>query len=160
MSILPDLPDHARIWIYPAERPFSSGEAALITERLSRFIQTWKAHGAALEAGFSLLNNQFIIIAVNEDLATATGCSIDQSAHEVRALEQDLKLSLTNRRMVTYRDGEALKTLPMHDFWAMRKAEQVTGETPVLDTTVQNLGELRRGWIKPFSESWHQQMWT
>ena len=58
-----DLSKEARVWIYPSNRPFRETEIEEITKKLEIFITAWSAHGAALQASFSLPYNRFIVIA-------------------------------------------------------------------------------------------------
>ena len=51
------------------------------------------------------------------------------------------------------------KRARLHDFWAMRKAGTLTDEAQILDSTLTNLGALRREGVKKLSESWHAHMW-
>ncbi|OUW72803.1 MAG: ABC transporter ATPase, partial [Flavobacteriaceae bacterium TMED204] len=43
------LPDTARVWIYPANRSFSEDEIAEIKEKAEVFLEQWTAHGAHLQ---------------------------------------------------------------------------------------------------------------
>ena len=48
------LPDHARVWIYPASRPFTVSEKEEISETLTQFLNQWAAHGSPLKTDFDL----------------------------------------------------------------------------------------------------------
>ena len=50
------LPDHARVWIYPSSRSFSNQELAIIREKAKAFLEQWTAHGAELQAGIEQLS--------------------------------------------------------------------------------------------------------
>jgi hypothetical protein len=39
----------------------------------------WAAHGTSLVSSYQLKYNRFIILAVDQDVQSATGCSIDAS---------------------------------------------------------------------------------
>ena len=56
------LPDHARIWIYPSNRPFSEVEQQTLKGSLSNFLSHWTSHNQSLEASFDLPYNRFIVI--------------------------------------------------------------------------------------------------
>jgi hypothetical protein len=46
------------------------------------------AYGTSLESSYQLKYNRFIILAVNQDVQAATGCSIDSSVEFIQSLEQ------------------------------------------------------------------------
>ena len=74
-----NLPEESKIWIYQSNRKFSDAEFSEIEMALQSFLEGWAAHGTSLESSYQLKYNRFIIIAVNQDVQAATGCSIDSS---------------------------------------------------------------------------------
>ncbi len=153
------MPDHARVWIYQADRFFNSEEQELIAKLTTNFIQQWSSHGAAMDASFSLLFRRVLVIAANEDDAQASGCGIDKSVHFVKDLGVKMGVDFFQRTVVLYQRNDEWLEAPMHQFWAMRKALVIDDKTPVLDTTVRNLIQLRSEIVKPFISSWHAEMW-
>ena len=80
------LPEESRIWIYQSNRKFSETEIAEIEKDLVEFLTNWSAHGSSLEASYQIKYNRFIIIAINQDVHPATGCSIDASVSFIQKL--------------------------------------------------------------------------
>ena len=78
------LPDHARIWIYPSNRPFTTDELLVINEKARAFLEQWTAHGADLQAGIDLPYDRFIVLGLNEAIQSASGCSIDSSVRFIQ----------------------------------------------------------------------------
>jgi hypothetical protein len=72
-----NLPEESKIWVYQSNRKFSDTEFSEIESAFS-FLENWAAHNK-----FSFLlsakYNRFIILAVDQDVQSATGCSIDAS---------------------------------------------------------------------------------
>ena len=54
------------------------------------FIEAWTAHGKDLQAGYKIVYKRFIVIALNQNLNNATGCSIDASVHFIQAIRKRL----------------------------------------------------------------------
>ena len=75
------LPETSRVWIYQANRSFTETEIEEIGSKLNIFIENWTAHGGDLYSGYEIKYKRFIIIGLNQNLNTATGCSIDASTH-------------------------------------------------------------------------------
>lgn len=153
------LEDHARIWIYQADRVLNSEEISKIEETMKHFIQSWSAHGAALTAESAVVNSQFVLLAVDEEKALASGCSIDKSVHLMKALGQELGIDFFDRMQTAFIQNGEVKVVGLHQFWAMRKAGLVNEETLVFDNLVKTVGEFRKRWQVPFGQSWHAEMW-
>lgn len=150
-----ELPDHSRIWIYQSDRKFSDEEVALLGERLSAFLTAWTAHGQSLEAGFEIKYNRFIVIGLNQENASASGCSIDASVHFIQLLEQEFKTDLLDKMNVTYYNGDYLAYKPLNEFKAMVKAKAVSKNTVVFNNLVNSKAEYLENWEVPAGESWH-----
>ena len=100
------LQDSARIWIYPANRPLSEEESIKIQDKMQTFLTQWTAHGTDLQAGFKIIYKRFLVIALNEALQSASGCSIDASVRCIQEIEQEFNLTLLDKMNVTFRQGE------------------------------------------------------
>ncbi|MCB0761554.1 MAG: ABC transporter ATPase [Flavobacteriales bacterium] len=153
------LHDRARVWIYQSSREFTSEETQRLQSELDDFLHNWEAHGAPLEAAGTIEHDRFVVIAVDEGANAATGCSIDSSVEWIRKQGEKLGVDFFNRMAIAWMDDTQLKISPMHDFWAMRKAGLINDDTHVFNNLVKNLGEWRTGWITPFGQSWHAEMW-
>ncbi|MDX1602129.1 MAG: ABC transporter ATPase, partial [Salinimicrobium sediminis] len=88
------LPESSRVWIYQANRSFTDAELEEIEPKLQTFIQQWTAHGANLKASFEIKYKRFIILALDQKMNVATGCSIDESVRFIQQLEQDYNVDL------------------------------------------------------------------
>src|SRR5258708_19307246 len=80
------LPDHARLWIYQADRKFSVAEEEAIDGEMRVFCEQWVAHGNPLRTSFRVARSQFLILGVDEGAAGASGCSIAGSASLLKSL--------------------------------------------------------------------------
>lgn len=149
------LPSHSRIWIYQSDRKFSEDEISEIEEKLKSFIESWSAHGQSLEASYLLKYERFIIIAVNQDVQAATGCSIDASVQFIQLLEQKFNVDLMDRMNVTFKTGEYITYKSLIDFKKMAKAKSVSPSTIVYNNLVNTIEEWQDFWEVPASESWH-----
>lgn len=148
------LPDHARVWIFQADRFLTDEETAKLEEAGERFAAQWRAHGKELSAEFGTVDNLFVVMAIDEKVEGASGCSIDTFMRFIQDVERELGLTLTNRLCFAgVVDGET-KVIRSSEARAYVDAGSLHGETPVFDTLVSSLGELRNAWLKPASELW------
>ncbi|MFD0862407.1 ABC transporter ATPase [Sungkyunkwania multivorans] len=149
------LPDTARVWIYQANRSFTEEELAEIREKLDHFLEQWTAHGADLKAGFEIKYKRFIIIALDQALHAASGCSIDASVHFIQQLEREYNVDLMDKMNVSYKQGDYIAYKPLLDFKKMAKEGAVGKKTIVFNNLVVNKGEFEESWEVPAAESWH-----
>lgn len=150
-----NLPEESKVWIYQSNRKFSDEEFADIELNLKVFIENWAAHGTSLEASFELKYNRFIILAVNQEVQAATGCSIDASVQFIQNLEQKYEVDLLDKMNVTFKLGEHIAHKTLLDFKKMAKDKAVTENTIVFNNLINNIAEYNESWEVPAMDSWH-----
>jgi hypothetical protein len=151
-----ELPLESKIWIYPTNRKLSDQEVDEISLATKEFIENWVAHDTPLQASFVIKYNRFLILAVNQEIQVATGCSIDKSVAFIQALEQKYEIDLLDKMNVTYKQGENITHKSLIDFKKIAKEKAVTKNTIVFNNLVNTIGEWHEYWEVPASESWHQ----
>ncbi len=153
---LKDLPDHSRIWIYQAPRPLTTEEREVISAELENFVSDWQAHGKDLFAGYAVYHRRFIVLAVDETVQPATGCSVDDSVGLIQGLQKGLNIDLMDRMHIAFRsENDLVVSVSMNDFKQMISEGDVDENTPVFNNLVTDLGEFRRKWEVPAKDSWH-----
>ncbi len=150
-----ELPEQARVWVYQADRAFTDEEAGKIRDELAQFLKEWTAHGAELKAGCLLPYNRFVVIGLDQELNSASGCSIDASVHFIQSLEARYGVQLLDRMNVTYRQGDYIAYKPLSDFRRMAKDRAVSAKTIVFNNLVSTKHEFEQDWEVPAAESWH-----
>ena len=149
------LPETSRVWIYQANRSFTETEIEEIKLKLDTFIENWTAHGSDLQSGYEVKYKRFIVIALNQNLNAATGCSIDASVHFIQQLEKEYNVDLMDKMNVSYKQGEFIAYKPLNEFKQMAKQRAVSKNTLVFNNLVANKAEYIENWEVPASESWH-----
>jgi hypothetical protein len=149
------LPEESRVWIYQANRSFTEQELEEIQNKLNVFIENWTAHGSDLQSGYTIKYKRFIIIALNQNLNHATGCSIDASVHFIQQLEKEYNVDLMDKMNVSYKQGEYVAYKTLIDFRKMAKDKAVSKKTIVFNNLVTNIAEFNENWEVPASDSWH-----
>ena len=150
-----ELPEESRIWIYQSNRKFSDAEISEIEIDLKLFLENWAAHGTSLESSYELRYNRFIIIAVNQEVQAATGCSIDSSVEFIQSLEKKYNVDLLDKMNVTFKQGEHIAHKPLIDFKKMVKDKSVTENTIVFNNLINTVQEYNESWEVLALDSWH-----
>ena len=149
------LPETSRVWIYQANRSFTDSELDEVSTKLKVFIESWTAHGSDLQSGYEIRYKRFIVIALNQNLNIATGCSIDASVHFIQQLEKDYQVDLMDKMNVSYKQGAFIAYKSLIDFKKMAKQRAISKNTIVFNNLVANKAEYLENWEVPACESWH-----
>jgi hypothetical protein len=149
-----ELPSTARIWVYQTDRPLSSEEQSRMEKQAREFVTQWTAHGQNLKGSAEVRNNFFLVLGVDEQAASPSGCSIDASVRFIRELEQEYSLNFFDRKRITFElDGE-LRQVPLSSLKELVSTQQVTSHTHFFDPLVQTKSELEQHWPREAGASW------
>ena len=160
MSAIEQMPYDARVWVYQSKRILSDAEVNIIKKSGTDFIVGWAAHGANLKASFDVVYNRFIVIAVDEKQAAASGCSIDKSVRFVKELDQQFDLNLFDRLQVAYRIENEIKSCHLSEFEKLAAQNIVDGSTIVFNNMVSNKTDFDKQWEIPLKKSWQSRVLT
>lgn len=158
MPIVPfdQLPDDARLWVFNAARELTAPERDDLLSAVDGFLETWAAHGTPLFSGRELRDGRFLLVAVDERRAGASGCSIDALVHALTAIETRMNTQLLDNAPLHYRVDAAVRRVSRAQFQQLVDAGEVDLDTIVFDGAVATLGAVRQGrWEKPARASWH-----
>ena len=142
------LPEDSRIWIYASENALTEDQQSHILTYIAEHLKGWNAHKVALTAGVTILENHFIVVALDEGKNGASGCSIDTLQKTIQELEKELSISLMNRLNVFCRIDNEIQCIPSFKLESMAKAD-----TPFYDLTILTKSDLNT-YLKPISEGW------
>ena len=104
-------------------------------------------------ADFKLPFDQFIVVAVDENQATASGCSIDKLTKLMRELDADYSFDLLNRMLVSYQIEEEIIVEKLPTFKQKVKNGEIKN-VHVFNNGISSLNEFKTDWLLPLEESW------
>ena len=147
------LPDQSRVWVYQANRPLVSAEIEQISSFLTNEMNAWAAHGAPLNASFEIRFNQVVIVAVNEDVNQASGCSIDASTRWFKSLGELLQIDFFDRQIASIQ-GERISLIPITAIKDFILRADLSEEDFIIPPQTSDLGQYRNQWLQTVRESW------
>jgi len=151
-----ELPNHGRLWVFPATRDLSEAEADRCLEAVDDFLASWSAHGAPLRSGRELRDQRFLLVGVDVDAEAPSGCSIDALVNRLRGLGSELEVGLIDHGPVWFREDGVVRTEPRAAFRRLADDGDVGPEVIVVDTTLTSIGQLREGALeRPAADTWH-----
>lgn len=140
------IPQDARIWVYQANRQLTDNEANTVENYLKPAVNQWAAHGASLLASATVLYNRFVIIALDQNMNAASGCSIDASTRWFKELGEALNIDFFDRSQA-YLEGNEIKTFSVFQYKKAVESGLISSETIIFNnTTVSTLGDLADKW--------------
>ncbi|HLE56756.1 MAG TPA: hypothetical protein VJB15_06715 [Rhodothermia bacterium] len=150
------LPDSARVWVYGVDRDLDKSAESVLLGEVDSYLTTWTAHGTPLNAGRHWRDGRFLTVAVDQNRAGASGCSIDGLFRALKQLEGKIGAGVVTSGLVFFRgkDGR-IRSVTRDEFSEMGAKGEVSGETEVFDPSVTSLGEWRARFSSRASDSWH-----
>jgi len=117
-------------------------------------VENWTAHNKALEASVEMRYNHFIILAVDETKAPATGCSIDKSVHFIKALENELKINLLDKSNIAFLKGDEIILQKLPFIKSKVESGEITPDLLTFNNMVTTKADFDSSWIISTSKSW------
>jgi len=154
------LQDSSRVWVYQSVRKFTETEEAIISKALHAFTQQWAAHGQPLKSSFKIYHNQFIVLAADERFNEASGCSIDDSVHVIKEIDQHFKLSLFDRSKVAFLKKDEVLVVPLNELSNAYAQCIWESASAVFNNVVTVKSDLNSKWIVPAGETWLKRYMT
>lgn len=151
-------PDHARVWVYQSNRPFTPDEIESLNRQLGNFARQWVSHNQLLKAGAQVVFDRFVVLMVDEGQLGAGGCSIDRSVAFLKDLQAQYGMDLFDRMLFSYLDGEKITTLSRDAFSKAYRDGTIHDATVVFDPLISDKLSFDRAFAKPLSESWMKRM--
>ena len=148
-----NLPADSRVWIYTGSRSFTETEADLITEFLNQFCEQWVAHGHPLQSSFLILENQFVVLAVNEDFHNPSGCSIDSSVGVLRKIHEITGIDLLDRKRVPFLVNQKIELIPLAHIKIQFQQGILQADTLTFNTLATTKNQLQN-WKIAAESSW------
>ncbi len=142
------IPDSSRIWIYASDLKLNQVTKDSILETLFSHLNLWEAHKQPLKASACILEDHFVVVAVDESNTSASGCSIDTLQRIIQDLESSLTISLMNRLNVYCQIDDTIKCIP-----SFQLKNNVSESTLFYDLTISYKSDLTH-FLKPIKDGW------
>ena len=149
------LPDSSRVWVFGSDKPLTEEGTNLLLAGVDAHLGDWKAHGAPLTVGREWRDGRFLVVAVDQSSAGATGCSIDGLFRVLQQLEREVGANLVAGGRVFYRDDHgAVQSTSRNELASLTQSGVITKDTVVFDTALTDLGTWRACFERRAKESW------
>jgi hypothetical protein len=161
MKFFEDLAGHSKVWIYQSNKPFNDIDIAEISTSTEVFINSWQSHGSEMNASFKIFYNRFLVVALDETSAGASGCGIDKLFHHIKKLETKLQINFFDRLIIYYVNQDLIETNQLNDLSAVQqthfsnlKESNISPSSSIFDNTISVKNELNSNWLVKANKSW------
>jgi len=149
-----EMPDLSRLWVYQSNRKFAPQERAVAEGALMHLCQSWTAHGNPLSTSYKIEFHHFILLAVDERTAGASGCSIDGSVRLLKELQQAIGVDLFDRSKIAFLENETIVLHPLAGLNKLFDAGKLNGDSIAFNNTITTKAEWEQQWHLPVKTSW------
>jgi hypothetical protein len=149
-----ELSADSRVWVYQANRPFTTEEINVTASMLRSFCEQWAAHGQALKSSYRIEKNQFVIMAVDEDYHNPSGCSIDSSVGVLRQINSATGVDLLDRTKVSFYIDDTVLLIPLSELKSSFASGRLRASTITFNTLATTKAEWEAKWQIPAEKSW------
>ncbi len=140
-----DLPDQARVWVHGFPEELTGPHQEIIRQGLEQFLPQWVSHGAPVKAAFKILCERFVVTAAYCQEGVS-GCSMDSLLRNFKAFKTVNGLDGLKGGLLYFRDREGkIQALDSLKFQDLVDLGEVCSDTPVFQTLLSTLGQLRSG---------------
>ena len=140
------LASDSRVWVYQSNRAFSENEKVQLTEAFKVFVDSWAAHGSKLVADATIIGDYFVVLAVDEKTAMASGCSIDSSVKFIKTIGQQFNIDFFNRLKLVVQKENETKMISFSDLGQYE-------DWKIYNTLVNTIDLLNTSFLIPVNES-------
>lgn len=149
------LPGSSRLWVFQSSRTLSPEEGQQLVHVMKKFIGEWNSHDIPLQAGIALFHNHFLVVAVDDTVNPAGGCSIDKMMAFVKEAAAQSDLDFFDRMKVAIvNHDETVELVALHDLDHLVSEDVINADTIVFNNMVATVDEFHHSWKIPLKDSW------
>lgn len=148
------LPDSARVWIFPCRAPLSSAQAATLKQKLVSFLENWCAHEQPLRAALWVDPYQVVLFVDTEKVAPS-GCALDGWHKALSTCAKDLGIDCFYYQQILCQEAGQLKIYSPEEALRRWQRGDLSENTPIADVQVKTKAAFfAKTRFLPLGKSW------
>ena len=144
------------IWIFQANKTVDISFIKKIENDTINFLNSWTSHNIEIKSSFKIIHNLFLIISVESDFSSPSGCSIDKLINFVKEINKLYNIDFHDRLNISYRYENIIKVVNIAEFKKLILDGLISTDTIVFNNTIRNKDELNKNWETKALNSWHK----
>ena len=151
------LSDSSKLWVFQSDKIISPSNKKILINEISPFLTDWSSHGAEIKSSFEIRYDLFLIISVDEEINSASGCSIDKLTNFIIRISNEIGVDFFNRLNVAYKsDSEKINLRNLSDFKTLIFEGKINEESIVFNNLIKTKKDYIEQWEVQLKNSWHK----
>lgn len=151
------LSDSSKLWVFQSDKIISPSNQKILINEISPFLTDWSSHGAEIKSSFEIRYDLFLIISVDEEINSASGCSIDKLTNFIIQISNEIGVDFFNRLNVAYKsDFEKINLISLSDFKTLIYEGKINEESIVFNNLIKTKKDYIEHWEVQLKNSWHK----
>ena len=100
------------------------------------------------------MHNHFLIIGVDENMAIASGCSLDKVFHVVRACGQKINTDFLNRLHIAAMIQNVITLHSIKQILDIAENRKNNEPLMIFSNIIETKSEMKNNWLIPIEKSW------
>ena len=144
------LPENSRLWIYGSSRTIHEEDKEKIHKIIFPFLQNWQHHGKTLSCSYTILNNHFLIVGLDETINPNGGCSMDGLQNIILKIDNNFNFNFFERLNVFLFLKNEVKCISSKD---LNQINDVDQNSLIFNLNIEKKQDIN-GWLIPIRDSW------
>ena len=144
------LHENSRLWIYGSSRIIHEEDKVKIHKIIFPFLQNWQHHGKTLSCSYTILNNHFLIVGLDETINPTGGCSMDGLQNIILKIDNNFNFNFFERLNVFLFLKNEVKCISSKD---LNQINDVDQNSLMFNLNIEKKQDIN-GWLIPIRDSW------
>jgi hypothetical protein len=155
------LSDSSKLWVFQSDKIISPSNQKILINEISPFLTDWSSHGAEIKSSFEIRYDLFLIISVDEEINSASGCSIDKLTNFIIRISNEIGVDFFNRLNIAYKsDSDKINLRSLSDFKRLISEGKINEESIVFNNLIKTKKDYIEQWEVQLKNSWHKSLLT
>ena len=155
------LSDSSKLWVFQSNKIISPSNQKFLINEISPFLNDWSSHGSEIKSSFEIRYDFFLIVSVDEEINSASGCSIDKLTNFIIHLSKEIGVDFFNRLNIAYKaDSEKITLQSISDFKTLISDGKINEESIVFNNLIKTKKDYIEHWEVQLKNSWHKTLLT
>ena len=132
------LSDSSKLWVFQSDKIISPSNQKILINEISPFLTYWSSHGAEIKSSFEIRYDLFLIVSVDEEINSASGCSIDKLTNFIIRISNEIGVDFFKRLNVAYKyDSKKINLISLSDFKTLIYEGKINEESIVFNNLIK-----------------------
>jgi hypothetical protein len=155
------LSDSSKLWVFQSDKIITPSNQKFLIDEICPFLNDWSSHGAEIKASFEIRYNLFLIVSVDEEINSASGCSIDKLTNFIIHLSEKIGVDFFNRLNIAYKSkSDKINLQSLSNFKILISEGKINEESIVFNNLIKTKKDYIEQWEVQLKNSWHNTLLT